>query len=96
MIPPLTNLRKMRTLRARLAASAAVAPDVRRPLFGPAPYLFAAFLSVSLAAITAAHEAHGLGWPLVEVGALFSLAAIGALALAIIDFHSYFVRSSDV
>jgi hypothetical protein len=45
-----------------------------------------AFLCLSVAATTAARESAALGWPLVEVGALFALCGIGCVTALLLEF----------
>jgi hypothetical protein len=47
---------------------------------------FVAFLALSLAAIVTARESAALGWPLVEVGALFALCGIGCVTALLLEF----------
>ena len=57
-----------------------------RPALSPGGALFMAFLCLSLAAIVAAHEAAAMGWPIVEVAALFTLCGIGCVAALLLRF----------
>ena len=56
------------------------------PALSPVGAAFMAFLCLSLAAIVAAHEAAAMGWPIVEVAALFALCGIGTVTALLLRF----------
>jgi hypothetical protein len=68
------------------AASASVAPDVRRPRFGAVVWLMAAFLALIAALLFAIHTAAGIGWHGLEGTGWFALAGVSIGAALLLEF----------